>query len=224
MFNRLSKRFAVGMALVLLTWVAGGSKQVGFAQADCAVTVQPGQSIQQAINAAAEGAVICLSAGTFQENIEIRKSLTLRGVGQAQTILKARNSFQSVIALASGTEIQVVLQALTISNGSSGLDLSGSAQATLTDSTVSGNRDDGLVLGGSAQATLEGNTIKDNARWGVVLYQAPCVETDEKFTGKVEGQDNVISGNGKALTGLEKQAGDGVGDLCPKELEFLKKK
>jgi len=50
-------------------------------QAECTVTVQPGESIQAAIDRAAEGDVICLAEGTWEENIKIEKSLVLRGKG-----------------------------------------------------------------------------------------------------------------------------------------------
>jgi parallel beta-helix repeat protein len=109
-------------------------------------------------------------------------------------------------------------------NGYDGLVLVGSAQATLTNSQVSRNGYDGLWLSGSAQAVIENNEIKDNDRWGVMLFQAPCFETDKKFSGKVEGSGNTIEGNGKQLSQPEKDRGDGKGDVCPKELEFLKKK
>lgn len=71
----------VGLA-VLVSLVglgsAGGSE--GAAAQGCTVTLSPGNSIQEAINGAAPGAVICLAAGEWQENVSIEKSLTLRAV------------------------------------------------------------------------------------------------------------------------------------------------
>jgi parallel beta-helix repeat protein len=127
--------------------------------------------------------------------------------------------------ISAGGSAQVTLTNSQVSgNGGAGLELVGSAQATLTDSQASGNEGHGLVLVGSAQAVIENNEIKDNDRWGVMLFQAPCFETDKKFSGKVEGSGNTIEGNGKQLSQPEKDRGDGKGDVCPKELEFLKKK
>jgi nitrous oxidase accessory protein NosD len=77
---RLEKLLGLGVVFVVLA-IAASSQigPVGVAQADCTVTVEPGQSIQEAINKAPAGAVICLTAGTWQENVVIEKSLTLRG-------------------------------------------------------------------------------------------------------------------------------------------------
>jgi len=61
----------------------------------------------------------------------------------------------------------------------------------------------------SSQAKILDNKIFENKRYGVVLFQRPCFDTDEKFEGKVEGGGNEIHDNGK-------------GDVCPSELNFLK--
>lgn len=129
---------SVLVALALLG-VTGGSGSSVQGQPDCTVTVKPGESIQRAIDAAQEGAVICLAAGTWEENLEIKKSLTLRGAGQEQTKIKGD------ITIASDKVIEVKLEGLTISENSRA----------------------GIVLGGSAQATIENNTIEENKRCGI---------------------------------------------------------
>jgi hypothetical protein len=98
-----------------------------------------GQSIQQAIDQARKGAVICLSSGTYVENIQIKKSLTLRGAGRSQTVIKGKPlahedlrwpvcpicysqlpsviqspQFESVVRIESVSEIKVNVQDLTI--------------------------------------------------------------------------------------------------------------
>ncbi len=62
---------------------------------DCTLTVQPGQSIQSAIDQAPRGAILCLEEGIFQDpegffvHLEIKKDrLTLRGAGPRKTILR----------------------------------------------------------------------------------------------------------------------------------------
>ncbi len=50
----------------------------GWAEDACTIAVQPDESIQAAIDRAPDGAVICLPAGSWAENIVIDKNLTLR--------------------------------------------------------------------------------------------------------------------------------------------------
>lgn len=45
----------------------------------CYVELKPGESIQSAIDAAPDGALICLAEGRWDENVRIGKSITLRG-------------------------------------------------------------------------------------------------------------------------------------------------
>jgi nitrous oxidase accessory protein NosD len=87
------------VALLALLAVAPSSIEAQ----NCVVTVQPGQSIQQAINTVSEGALVCVASGTFTENITITKSLSLRGAGSAQTIL------QGSVRIERDQEIRVAL-------------------------------------------------------------------------------------------------------------------
>ena len=80
------------------------------------ITVLPGDSIQYAINRAPSGAIICLTAGIWDECITISKSLTLRGSGATSTFLYAADDTEarSVIKITSDQEIDVRIEHLTI--------------------------------------------------------------------------------------------------------------
>jgi parallel beta-helix repeat protein len=80
--------------------------------------------------------------------------------------------------------------------------------ASIQGNTISGNEGDGILMRGSAQATIEGNKITENASYGVALDQLPCVDVSLGFTGAVRGRVNEILGNKE-------------GEVCPAELEFL---
>lgn len=189
-----------GLCLVLtvLSWVTGGSKQLSWAQF-CTMTVSPGQSIQKAIDTIPYGRlgdVICLEAGTWEENLVIdEKNLTLRGAGKGKTIVKGN------ILIMSYTKIEVTIEELivadirvggraqmtlinsqvsagislrdlsraTISNSHfSSIYIEGSAQATIISSQILGNEGHGIVIGGSAQATITNSQVWGH-RW-IGLY------------------------------------------------------
>ncbi len=160
---------------------------------ECAVTVRPGESIQAAIDAAEEGAVICLSRGTWNESIVIDKSLTLVGRGVGTTTIEAVLYLRPTIeVLADDTgAMNVRLHGLTITGdgGSSGVQVNGSASVAiercdisgkgfgvqvfdsasvaLTDCTISENTHRGLVLADSATADVIGCHISENGALGV---------------------------------------------------------
>lgn len=97
-------------------------------------------------------------------------------------------------------------------------------QASVQGNLIQSNRNFGIELGGHARAILETNEIRDNTGWGVMLVRSICfgLERGDGFNGQVQGARNKISDNGQGLSEKQKLGGDGVGDVCPKELEFLK--
>ncbi len=158
-------------------------------QEPCTITVQPGQAIQEAIDTAPDGAVICLEAGEWVENIVITKSLTVRGIERGATTLRAAEDYLPVVVIQApeASEVGVAISGVTIdggggregygvlatdgvhltvgdctvSGGFSGIELQSNAQATITDCLVSRNSG-GVTLMGSAQASIEDCTISGN--------------------------------------------------------------
>lgn len=185
---------AAALALVLgLLGLLNSSEPVAHGQPPCTVTVQPGQSIQKAIDEAKEGAVICLESGTWNENLTVKKSLTLRGAGHDLTILDGNN-------LGDAHGITIVTS---------------NAQVTIRGLTVRNFGGDGLKLEGLTWAILERNNIVKNKGYGVALHQRPCYDTDRIFSG-------FLSGKGNSIPGPEELEGNSKGSICPKELTFLK--
>ncbi len=144
------------------------------AQEPCAVTVQPGESIQAAIDAAPEGVVICLAEGEWEEHITIEKSLTLRGDGAEATVLRGRISDRPVVKISVPwrTQVVVAITGVSITDGrgfynGEGVLITGNAQTAFTNCTVSGNRL-GIALWDRAQATITGCTIAKN-EYGIWL-------------------------------------------------------
>ena len=187
-------------------------------QLPCTVIVQPGESIQAAIDKAKEGAVICLAEGTWEENLVIGKGLTLRGLGPGKSVIKGSRG--PVILITSDTEIEVIVEGLTIAEAKTGdyyykeplrhpigLSLGGKVKATIKGNAISGNEDDGISMWDSAQATISGNTISGNRYDGIYMHDAQA--TIEKNTisenyyygigmgsyAQATIQGNAISGN-----------------------------
>jgi parallel beta-helix repeat protein len=193
----------LGLAVGLFS--LGSSSGMGAGdQLPCTVIVQPGESIQAAIDAAEEGAVICLAEGTWEENLVIGKGLTLRGLGPEKSVIKGVKEGEPVILITSDAEIEVTVEGLIIAEAKgercaaallrclNGLSLGGKVKATISGNTISGNKYDGISMWASAQATISGNTISGN--W-VGISMRDSAQT------AIEG--NIISRNGDGIYMLD---------------------
>jgi len=151
------------------------------AQEECTVTVQPGQSIQAAIDQAQEGAVICLAEGTWSENLKIEKSLTLKGIEAEKTVVKAVDKGYPVVWIESAEDIEARLENLALTGAvrysedqfcalldphhwicPNGLLVRGQARVTLINSQISNNGGDGLFAWDSAWVSLHDSHISAN--------------------------------------------------------------
>jgi len=71
------------------------------------IQLGPGQSIQEAIDAATPGDIIEILPGTYHESINVTKSLILRGIsGEDRPILVARDRGNTVRVLANRTRLE----------------------------------------------------------------------------------------------------------------------
>ena len=149
----------------------------------CSVIVSAGQSIQSAIDQASEEATICLEVGNYEENLSIKKSLTLKGRGKdpKEVRITGHEPDRSVIRIESQTEIAVALENLTVAEVKftaclvktsevicpSGIEVTGRAKTTLSTVQILGNGL-GLHVKNSAQANLSDSLLSDN-QFGVLL-------------------------------------------------------
>jgi parallel beta-helix repeat protein len=178
---RLEKLLGLGVVFVVLA-IAASSQigPVGVAQADCTVTVKPGESIQKAIDEAKAGAVVCLTAGTWQENVVIEKSLTLRGEKE-KTVIDGVQSNYPVIWVGTPEQAQVVVQVEGLKvtgaevwfiGSAPGVLLWGTAQVTIANSTISENEGNGIELRDSTRATISHSTVSGNRLDGVFIWNS----------------------------------------------------
>jgi len=194
-------------------------------RAGCTAVVQPGDSIQAAIDAAEEGAVICLTQGTWEERIEIEKSLTLQGEDMEHTVIAGALEDHPLVRIATSEGGSVSLRELTITGAdgectdpdggvcAAGVLVHGAARAEITGCIISENRI-GILLGDSTEAEIARSTISRNRADGILLEDAARAEIVEntiennggcgissRTTGKVQGGGNGMSGNGADLCG-----------------------
>ena len=152
------------------------------ASTPCLIRVQPGEAIQKAINAAPEGAVICLAAGEWEESITIYRPITLRGQGnQATRVVSATHG---VIVRSSG----VILEDVAIASGGHGVWVTSGGDARIVNvraaSSLGGTEagDTGVRVEAGAKVSIHGSDLSHNG-WGIVSY------------GEVHVEDSTITHN-----------------------------
>lgn len=176
------------------------------------IIVQPGDSIQTAVNNATSGDEIVIQSGTYTENIVIStESLVIRSESgnPEDTIIKAMSSSAPALSVKtnsvkiSGLKItgakssyagiqlsgcsNCVIESNVLSNNGYGIYLLRSKGSTISDNKVTNNGDYGIVLGASNDNTISGNTAADNKGRGIHL-------------GTSDG--NTISGNTVTSNGV----------------------
>lgn len=173
-------------------------------KSECSAVVRPGESIQAAISQAAEGDVICLAEGTWEENFKIEKSLTLRGVDAEQTVIDGIKENYPVVWIAASEEgartASVKIEGLKITgaNGqdcvdwdrricAAGVIIQDKVQVEITNSMIYLNGYDpfgyGIELLGSAKADISSSTIEANTN-GISLWNSAQAEiADSTISG-----------------------------------------
>ncbi len=210
----MKKIFSILFALVLV--VSLGLASTAPVLAD--VIDVPGDypTIQQAIDAASDGDTIMVAAGLYEENVEIDKSLTLKGA-QAGVDARNRSGAETIIEPDEGTGIRIItaddrdieIDGLTVQNAEHGIatpEPEMAADITVKNVRVLNPSEFGISLTFTLRATIEycyveGATQAINA--GALEPFPPTVATfrnnkvvNSRFgiTGYLE-EDSLIEGN-----------------------------
>lgn len=199
------------LVIAYQTSCAGWMPPAGFSGGACIVSSNP---IQSAINAAPAGATVHVEAGTFIEQIQISKNLTL--VGSAGAIIKPPTSLP--IVFSSGS--QIVHPMIYVSSGNvtiagftlDGADYSGNgrfagiaynnARGSITDNTITNFFDAGdtiigygIYIGNTAGVTIVQNSITDN-EYGVYTKDKDTTINNNNIIGnEASGVWNDSSGS-----------------------------
>jgi hypothetical protein len=194
----------------------------------CTVMVNPGSSIQRMIEQAQPGAVICLAAGTWDENLVIIRSLTLRGEGESpgEVRIAGVEEGHPVIRIAGEEEIDVTLEDLSVARAKgdecaesgqlvcpAGIAVLGNAKATIHNVEISDNRFAGLVTQDSPQVSLSKSSISGNqgdgltASFDAQVSLSDTIVYDNQGSGLVADLSGQINLHNSTVSGNQ---GDGI--------------
>ncbi|MDD4247942.1 MAG: PKD domain-containing protein [Methanosarcina sp.] len=197
-FEIRNKGIVLLIAFLILLLVAG----IGAA---AEIIVQPGDSVQTAVNNAISGDVITIKPGTYTENIIISKdSLTIRSESGKpdNTIIKAKSSTVNVLSVQANDVKISGIKAIGASGSSySGIYLSGCNNCIIENNKLMSNGR-GIYLVSSKGCTVSKNTITNNGYYGIVLGSSSkntisgnTASNDARGIHIGSSDDNTLSGN-----------------------------
>ena len=183
--------FLLPSTIIVNTYIGAqlGSSFIKTAKASTNKTLtNPGDSIQEAINAASPGYTVLVPSGTYHEHLVINKSLMLKGAGSNKTFIDGSGEDKIIITIiASNVEIS----GFTIQNGtkSLGYQYGGIQTMNIVNATIRNNvmRKSyfGIFLSASNSCNVIDNIIIDNYYGGV--------KVSDSSNNKIVG--NTISNN-----------------------------
>jgi len=147
------------------------------------------------------------------EEITIQKSeITSSGpavlaLGQFELYLRENQIYGAPTAIVIGGNVTAHLEKNKLFRNYDGLVAGGNAQVIIKENHIFENDGTGLRVSDAATAEISQNQILSNGEWGISLWQRPCYETEQHFSGTIQGTDNEIAKN------LQ-------GDLCPQDFPW----
>ena len=184
------------------------------------IIVQPGGSIQKAVDNSNPGDIITVKPGTYTENINVNvNSLTIRSASgnPDNTIIKAKNSGANVFLL-QGSNIKVTGFKITgaTRSGYAGICLSSCSNCIIENNKILSNCYGVYVLR-SKGSKISKNTATNNKEYGIVLGGA----TDNTLSGNKASNNyrglHVGNSDGNTLTGNTVQNNNVYGlSVCPR--------
>ena len=125
-----------------------------------------GTPIQAAVDIAAEGDTICVKEGTYTENVDVNKRLSLEGEGVV-TVNAASAGKHVFNVTADYVNISGFSVAGATADWKAGIHLIGASNCNISCNNCTNNRN-GIYLKSSSNSTLTSNTASSND-WGIYL-------------------------------------------------------
>ncbi|WP_405997841.1 nitrous oxide reductase family maturation protein NosD [Streptomyces sp. NBC_00829] len=176
--------------------------------------VHPGESIQEAVDAAKPGDTIVISPGTYRESVLVTKAnLTLRGTG-ARTVLmpapattKAANACATagngicVLGTATQSVDRVTIRGLTLTGfKKNAIWATNTDRLTVKRVTAEKNGVWGIAQQMSTRGVFRDNTVRDNGDAGIFIANTVDREGGAIDTEGALVADNILTGNRIGVT------------------------
>ena len=149
----------------------------------------PGEvsTLEQAVERARDGDTIEIASGTYRDvALSIKKSLSIRG-GAGTVTLQGNGEDPVISADING----VLIENVVIREGDIGVWVTGTAQVSIENSTITDNSRVGIFVDENADVTVKGNVIQDTRSVEGALGEGIFVADD----AKVVIENNTISNN-----------------------------
>ena len=207
------------MAVFLLLTLGSG---IGAA---AEVYVQPGDSIQTALDNAVSGDVIILKPGIYTENIIVAKDdLTIQSESgnPDDTIITAKSSDNHVISLKADNVKISELGIKGTKNGYTGIYLSGCNNCNIENNKIL-NNGYGIYLLNSKGNKLSNNVVANNGEYGIILSSS----TNNTLSGNTASDNkdtgiHISTSDGNTLTSNNVSSNDVYGlFVCPESDDNL---
>jgi len=169
------RRFLLlGFAVLVIAILLGCSAR----RENSSLSPRPGESLEEAIAWAPEGAVIVLSSGRYPANLRLEKSVTIRGAGPEATVIQAVSPGPPVVWVLGKAKVR--LENLRIEGGrggfaslefsSAGILVQDEAQLELQTVRIAQNMASGIFARDQTQFSLRDVEILENSRYGLEIY------------------------------------------------------
>lgn len=175
--------------------------------------VEPGQSIQKAVDAARPGDTVLLAPGTYKQSVSLTEpDITLRGHGAGRTVLTpAKNAGKSACAKAgngicvTGSDAKplrdVTVRSLTVRGfAKNGLWATGTERLNVRYVTAERNGQWGIAEERSARSVVSHNLTQNNGDAGIFVANTVDTEEGARDAQKTVVRHNTTAGNRVGVT------------------------